>query len=340
MAESLYNLDIRAERIVGKFLEKYFYPNCRAFTNVKRCYDRDSQYAGIDVSLYDKDLKREILIDEKTDGHYFNSVDLTTFVLELSYHAKDDYEYKRRPGWFVNDNLKTDMYLFSWVSLDKEKYNVVHFRKSTDYFKKFEENDIHSVVAILCSKQELQNYFAANGYDKKNLDDLSWDAFWVSMAYLYKLKHPGDKNYADCCAESKEKYGEVVWTINPKGNLFVRKLNLPGTYSLFCSFTLAEKPVTVSIERNLQLSFAHKIAYIRKDMYVEFPPLKNLDVATNFCHYCRRDMNRLKYNLKAKTDVIKVDTDILTYASLKEALEELDLLLKQYKSTIDNPLQY
>ena len=100
MAESLYNLDIRAERIVGKFLGKYFYPNCRAFTDVKRCYDRDSQYAGIDVSLYDKDLKREILIDEKTDGHYFNSVDLTTFVLELSYHAKDDYEYKRKPIWF------------------------------------------------------------------------------------------------------------------------------------------------------------------------------------------------------------------------------------------------
>lgn len=114
MTESKYAKNIEDERIVGEFLDKYFYPviekkYMNKINNIERNYDVSKQNKGVDVILESKSGSL-INIDEKTATDYFNK-DIPTFVLEISF-LKDNV---LKEGWlFGNKYSDTDTYLFCW----------------------------------------------------------------------------------------------------------------------------------------------------------------------------------------------------------------------------------
>ncbi len=97
--------DIGQERIVGKYLKKYFYD--RVFDDVEVVFDTERQLSGIDV------VADGMLIDNKAQSSpkYVNHP-RDTFILELSILNKDGEVI---PGWFIDTKSRTTHYLFVWI---------------------------------------------------------------------------------------------------------------------------------------------------------------------------------------------------------------------------------
>ena len=110
--------DSRAEAAVGEFLDANFYPAVmpRLGCSWRRVDDAARQVAGVDVEVR---LAGGLLlaVDEKSQVDYLASP-LPTFVLELGFTGRDG---RRQQGWFLNDELKTDAYLFVWPRADVAK---------------------------------------------------------------------------------------------------------------------------------------------------------------------------------------------------------------------------
>ena len=113
MANSLRKSDSSAELEVGKYLDKYFYP--QNTTNFKRFGDIETQMLGIDVQFDYKELKN-ILVDEKAMTHYINR-DIPTFAFEINFisSAKTLID-----GWLFDKAKKTEYYLACWLKATKD----------------------------------------------------------------------------------------------------------------------------------------------------------------------------------------------------------------------------
>ena len=73
------NKDEKDEKIVGDFLDNYFYPTFA--TTITRCTDKDLQIRGLDVTLSNTDWT--ITIDEKAATRWAGR-NLQTFAHEVS----------------------------------------------------------------------------------------------------------------------------------------------------------------------------------------------------------------------------------------------------------------
>ena len=82
MAKSLFAADLTAEKEVSKFLDKYFYRTVMV-KDFHRYTSKDEQLKGKDVKFTFAKFK-EIIVDEKSQGHYVNK-DLPTFAFEIQY---------------------------------------------------------------------------------------------------------------------------------------------------------------------------------------------------------------------------------------------------------------
>ena len=112
---SRYEIDRRNETKMNQFMRLYYYSRLINADGTKVepefISDKARQTQGIDV-IYSRD-NRKYVIDEKAQLDYiYSERPLPTFVLELLNSSSG------RRGWFINDELKTEYYMFIWPHAD------------------------------------------------------------------------------------------------------------------------------------------------------------------------------------------------------------------------------
>ena len=137
MAErkSTFKGDLKSERAVNEFLQKYLYSYLvdeGIIDSFNSNTTLDQQHKGIDTIIYiikdgNDEQVRCINIDEKAAVHYamnnLSDEPLTTFAFEVSYMKGG--ELKR--GWLTNEKYKeTHAYFLCWlwIKSDADKYNL------------------------------------------------------------------------------------------------------------------------------------------------------------------------------------------------------------------------
>lgn len=137
MAErkSTFKDDLKSERAVNEFLQKYLYSylvDDGIIDSFNSNTTLDQQHKGIDTIMYiindeTEEEARCINIDEKAAIHYarnnLGAEPLSTFAFEVSYLK--DGELKR--GWLTNEKYKeTHAYFLCWLWIkpDANKYNL------------------------------------------------------------------------------------------------------------------------------------------------------------------------------------------------------------------------
>lgn len=104
--------DQKGERLVGEFVDRYFYGVSPRILEVERVSDPDLQIRGIDLQLCYKESPEDLkLVDEKAAIWYMNK-DLRSFALELCFVNRGG---ELHAGWFVDPNKETDHYAFMWL---------------------------------------------------------------------------------------------------------------------------------------------------------------------------------------------------------------------------------
>ena len=144
--------DKNGEKITQDFLNDVFYNGKSGFL----CHDKERQLKGIDSIFYTDGYKQgfEYKCDEKVALDYVNKeYKLSTFCLELSFLNRKD---ELMEGWFTNDKMENNCYLFVWV--DKAKNDVLTCA-----------DDILEAEISLVLKQDIYDYFNSLGWTKEKL---------------------------------------------------------------------------------------------------------------------------------------------------------------------------
>ena len=133
--KSTFKGDLKSERAVNEFLQKYLYSYLvdeGIIDSFNSNTTLDQQHKGIDTIIYiikdgNDEQVRRINIDEKAAVHYamnnLSDEPLTTFAFEVSYIKGG--ELKR--GWLTNEKYKeTHAYFLCWlwIKSDANKYNL------------------------------------------------------------------------------------------------------------------------------------------------------------------------------------------------------------------------
>lgn len=133
--KSTFKGDLKSERAVNEFLQKYLYSYLvdeGIIDSFNSNTTLDQQHKGIDTIIYiiedgNDEQVRCINIDEKAAVHYamnnLRDEPLTTFAFEVSYMKGG--ELKR--GWLTNEKYKeTHAYFLCWlwIKSDANKYNL------------------------------------------------------------------------------------------------------------------------------------------------------------------------------------------------------------------------
>lgn len=190
---SNFNLDMKIEQEINKYLDKHIYPLLeKEFGLVfNRVSDMNLQHAGVDTVGKHKLFNKKLNIDEKTASHHFaNSINdkgLPTFALELSYLKYN----KEKIGWLFNPKYsKTDAYLFSWG-----------WRKSDDNdWKTITYEDIEQMECVLVIKKDLIKYLDKHyGFNLTN-----YETFIDNNSHKQYIK----ENKGPYIYNSGEKYNE------------------------------------------------------------------------------------------------------------------------------------
>jgi hypothetical protein len=139
--------DEHCEKVMGEFLDKYFY-NENIEGTITRVKDRKLQVKGVDVVIDDGDVK--FYIDEKAAIRY---VGLKTFALELSFiNRQGDVN----TGWLLDNTKINDYFLFVWI-------NELNGTEIKDI------SSIKNVDVALVSKASIFSHLISLGWSKNNL---------------------------------------------------------------------------------------------------------------------------------------------------------------------------
>lgn len=139
--------DEHCEKVMGEFLDKYFY-NENIEGTITRVKDRRLQVKGVDVVIDDGDVK--FYIDEKAAIRY---VGLKTFALELSFiNRQGDIN----TGWLLDNKKINDYFLFVWI-------NELNGTEIKDI------SSIKNVDVALVSKASIFRHLNSLGWTKNNL---------------------------------------------------------------------------------------------------------------------------------------------------------------------------
>jgi hypothetical protein len=139
--------DEHCEKVMGEFLDKYFY-NENIEGTITRVKDRRLQVKGVDVVIDDGDVK--FYIDEKAAIRY---VGLKTFALELSFiNRQGDIN----TGWLLDNKKINDYFLFVWI-------NELNGTEIKDI------SSIKNVDVALVSKASIFRHLNLLGWSKNNL---------------------------------------------------------------------------------------------------------------------------------------------------------------------------
>ena len=138
--------DLVGESAVHTFLKEHFYNDVQNLVEIR---DKGTQLKGIDTIFemngyqYKCDEKAALDFTNEQKGRKLN-----TFCLELSFLNRNDGLME---GWFVNDKMENNSYLFVWV--DKSDYDIIH-----------NANEIREAEIALVLKQDIYDYLYTIGW--------------------------------------------------------------------------------------------------------------------------------------------------------------------------------
>ena len=148
--------------IINDYLDKYVYTQENGFTSFERVMDRQRQVKGIDVILGYNGTR--YYADEKAASDYINrEFPLQTFSLELAFVNRDNIIMD---GWFLNDEIRTDSYVFVWIDtadmhpISEDKPDIMVL----DGIDAIKSGD----VAIV-DKEDVEQYLESLGWTKDKL---------------------------------------------------------------------------------------------------------------------------------------------------------------------------
>lgn len=155
--------DMKAEKVLGVFLDRYFYSwlaRENSGLKCKRQYNVTSQLNGVDVII--QKGEKVLKVDEKAAIYHSNTM-IPTFAFEVN-SIQNDNGYPIL-GWFLNDNLQTNYYLIIWTNVKCELNKEIGLwvRKELTELK---STDFSIIEAYLIRKSVLRAFLARDGWNK------------------------------------------------------------------------------------------------------------------------------------------------------------------------------
>lgn len=144
--------DMKAEQLLADITNAWVWNNLKGIGNIvsyEREKDKTKQVRGTDIWLHTKNGTK-ISVDEKAQLYYINK-GLPTFAFELDFIGQTGNIQK---GWFLNDNLDTNMYL------------LIYPYATTDKISKLEYSSFTKLECILISKKAIWNELYKVGLTK------------------------------------------------------------------------------------------------------------------------------------------------------------------------------
>lgn len=147
--------DEHNESVITAYLDKYMY--ARLYRNYEVVTDKDTQCKGIDVIVRTKN--GEVYHDAKAQSSArFIGRPEPTFAMEI---LTNDKTGRTRKGWFIRNDLDTDMYVLVWVN---EAYADYNGRISSP-------DDIYELEVSVVNKHALKEYiYTVEGLDDSTLE--------------------------------------------------------------------------------------------------------------------------------------------------------------------------
>lgn len=164
--ESFRKQDMKAETVLGEFMDNAFYSKLRDKdgnkVGFKRVTDAVAQRKGIDVII--EGQGKRFLIDEKATLYYSNMM-IPTFAFEVSSIQKSSTVPVE--GWLVNDALETNYYMLIWPNIKcKRNAEGVWERVPLD---RLHRQDFTIVEAMLIRKKKILEFLEENGWPKERI---------------------------------------------------------------------------------------------------------------------------------------------------------------------------
>ena len=242
MVSVLRKFDVDCEQNFHKFLLNHLYPNMKNIISFHNAKDKEEQIKGIDISVISgkENYKgNSYTIDEKLAAHYLNCKK-SNFVLEL-------VTPNGGKGWFLNDDLETDIYLFCWGRLGNGTI-IFDNEKRNNLFKNMKYEDIAGVYALFIQKSTIRRFFAYYGLTADILYNIAVDC---------RKKTP---NRCNASFSFNKLHKDYVPRESYKWNNYLTYIR-----DIFCSGGLVERPVVIVIEQPLLFRFAFQKLFVTKD---------------------------------------------------------------------------
>lgn len=159
--------DLRREKILTNFLEKYFF-NTEAFSIN---YNQEKQYKGIDAIFEGKKIDFKGQTSKRFMGNPSES-----FVLELYFTDRNGNIHL---GWFIDPEKETDYYGFCWVHKGTFSPFVV---EEVEYMQ-VDVKKLKEAVFNIVPKETIIK-FAEDNYGSEKGMYISKDIYLKSMGYI------------------------------------------------------------------------------------------------------------------------------------------------------------
>ena len=214
--DSRFEGDRRNEALVNQFMKVHYYSKLLNSdgTSAKSEFinDESRQKQGVDVIL-SKDKKRYI-IDEKAQMDYIYRTNgpLGTFALELLNSSSG------KVGWFINDNLETEYYMFIWPHADGRLVSVNNIEYAQ--YALVEKNKLKDVIERRYQSADRLREYALR------LSRGSLDGTTEQYNRLYYKRPPFDENAY--LVYTKEPTEDDNGKVERPVNLVVKKILIEG----------------------------------------------------------------------------------------------------------------
>ena len=176
--------DVMAEFMRFNYYEKLFNKDGTRVSDYRRITDIEEQKNGVDV-VYTQDGVRYI-IDEKAQMDYiYNKEPLPTFALELLNGSSG------AGGWFVNEVLKTQYYMFLWPHAERRPLTAKNIEYA--YYALIDKKKLLSEVEKRFHKSPAQLLECARHMLHSRMGEAVCDRNGTCVGYRYK-----ETGFDDC----------------------------------------------------------------------------------------------------------------------------------------------
>ena len=193
--------DEKDEKIVGKYLDTYFYPTFA--TTITRNADKSTQINGLDVTVANTDWT--YTIDEKAATRWAGR-NLQTFAHEISAVNRLGKEYD---GWLLDFNSSSDYFIEVWID---ELGNTSNTLTAVE--------DIKDATISMIKKSDLWSYLKNNNVKSSELKELGESMRTCGASSTYY------KGFKVVCSQSLQEMPTNI--LIPRNTL----INTISTYSV------------------------------------------------------------------------------------------------------------